>query len=209
MDTELMIGAVGWEHPAWDGLFYPDDLPPEWRLTYYANEFPSLLLPVEAWLAGDRERFCGWREDVSEQFRFVLDVSGISLEDASAMKQLQCCQAALGDRLAGAVCWSPPSRAGSIRLRTALGDSRFLAMAVCVSGMEPGVQVAEDGAVLCILVAGDAVPDLKWLRSVLESLSARIGAARSPMLFFSGRPPPIKVMRETAVLWRLLGGLQR
>lgn len=209
MGSELMIGSVGWDHPAWGEQFYPDDLPPEWRLTYYANEFPLLLLSVDVWLAGDREQFCGWREDVSERFRFVLDVSGIKEEDAGAMRQLQCCQSALGDRLAGAVCWPLPSRAGNAQLRIALGHGRFLAMAVSVPDMEPAVQLAEDGTALCALVAGEAVSDLKSLRSVLESLSVRTRGAVSLMLFFSGRPPPIKVMREAAILWQLLSGLQR
>ncbi len=39
--------AVGWDHPAWQGSFYPDDLPADWRLTYYANEVPGVLLFIE------------------------------------------------------------------------------------------------------------------------------------------------------------------
>jgi|GEM_PF-1381467 len=209
MASELMTGAVGWEHAAWDGQFYPDDLPPEWRLTYYANEFPLVLLPLDIWRAGVREQFCGWHEDVSEQFRFVLDVTGIALEDKAVMQQLRCCQSALGDRLAGAVCWSRPSGGAYKQLRTHLGDGRFLAMAVRVPGLVSGVQVAEDGATLCALVPDGAGHDLKWLRSVLESLAVRAKGATSPMLFFAGWPSQIKLMREAVILWQLLNGLQR
>ncbi len=208
MGSELMIGALGWDHSAWSEQFYPDDLPPEWRLSYYANEFQTVVLPLECWLAGDHEQFDGWREDVSDRFHFVLDITGMTAGDAEAMGPLGRCQAALGDRLAGAVSWMPLTEPVRERVRSRLGEARFLAVAGSLE-QEPAVQVAEDGVALCALVAGEAVSDLKSLRSVLESLSVRIRGAVSPMLFFSGRPPPIKVMREAAILWQLLSGLQR
>ena len=43
---ELLLRARDWEHPAWNQEFYPDDLPEDWRLSYYANEFPVVLVPV-------------------------------------------------------------------------------------------------------------------------------------------------------------------
>jgi uncharacterized protein YecE (DUF72 family) len=35
----VLIGACGWQHNDWTGEFYPDDLPEEWRLGYYAHEY--------------------------------------------------------------------------------------------------------------------------------------------------------------------------
>jgi len=37
--AELVVGARGWEHAQWLETYYPDDLPEDWQLDYYANEF--------------------------------------------------------------------------------------------------------------------------------------------------------------------------
>ncbi len=42
---ELHIAARGLEHPQWVGSYYPEGLPAEWRLDFYANRFRALLLP--------------------------------------------------------------------------------------------------------------------------------------------------------------------
>jgi hypothetical protein len=43
----LHVGVVGWCRPAWCQAYYPEDLPPEWRLAYLANDADCL------WLAAD------------------------------------------------------------------------------------------------------------------------------------------------------------
>lgn len=208
MREELPVGALGWEHPAWVGDFYPDDLPPEWRLTYYANEFPLLLLPGEAWRTADRERLRGWCEDVSERFRFVLDVSGIGPDAGTTLGQLQACRCALGDRLAGAVSWSRLSGQADAVLQGALGDACPLARAATLAGVTPDVRVAEAAAWSGVLIPEGAGHDLRWLRGVFESLAPRFRGVAPPMLFFAGRPPPVRLMREAPVLWQLLNGLR-
>lgn len=42
---ELHIAAYGLEHPQWVGTYYPEGMPAEWRLDFYANRFRALLLP--------------------------------------------------------------------------------------------------------------------------------------------------------------------
>jgi hypothetical protein len=208
MHPELMIGAEGWEHAAWSGSFYPDDLPPEWRLSYYANEFSLLLVPLAVWRTGDGKRFRGWREDVAGGFRFVLDVTGMAPEDGRSLQQLQCCQSALGDRLAGGVSWSAASPADGARLRGGLGDGRFLASAARLPDLPSTVPVAADGTTLCARIPSEAA-DLKWLRSVLESLSAGRAETQRLLLFFAGTPPRIQTMQEAGLLWQLLAGIRR
>ena len=50
-DTEhahgLRLGARGWRHAHWENDFYPDDLPPDWQLAYYANEFSTVLVQLK------------------------------------------------------------------------------------------------------------------------------------------------------------------
>ena len=70
--VNLNLGAVGWDHDRWCGEFYPDDLPREWRLTYYANEYRTVLIPEVYWLDRNISEFLKWYEDVPENFRFYL-----------------------------------------------------------------------------------------------------------------------------------------
>ncbi|MHB1585664.1 MAG: DUF72 domain-containing protein [Acidiferrobacteraceae bacterium] len=70
----LMIGMCGWEHPDWTPGFYPEELPPEWRLTFYANHFTTVLVPAERWLSGARQDLEQWLDDTGDDFRFVLEL---------------------------------------------------------------------------------------------------------------------------------------
>lgn len=68
-----LLGTIGWEHPAWVGHFYPEDMPPEWRLAYYNTHFECVLLPHQAWRARTPEELAGWRDETLERFRFLLE----------------------------------------------------------------------------------------------------------------------------------------
>ena len=45
--NDLTLGAVGFNHPAWELTYYPEDLPPSWRLHYFANDFDCCLLTLQ------------------------------------------------------------------------------------------------------------------------------------------------------------------
>ena len=72
IDTHrVAIGACGWLHQDWIGDFYPDDLPEDWYLGYYANEFSVVYIPASVWI--NEADLSDWCEDVSETFRFIPD----------------------------------------------------------------------------------------------------------------------------------------
>ena len=48
------VGSAGWERRHWEGAFYPEDLPPEWRLGYYSQVFDCVYLSYAEW-AGCRD----------------------------------------------------------------------------------------------------------------------------------------------------------
>lgn len=75
------IGSAGWEHPQWEGGFYPDELPPEWRLTFYNTAFPCVYLAYEEWSGRDPQTLRVWVEDTLERFRFVLEANPAGLSD--------------------------------------------------------------------------------------------------------------------------------
>ncbi len=72
---EVLVGSRGWEREDWTGRFYPEDLPTDWRLTYYANVFRSVLVPAPRLLHVSVEAVGQWTEDVPEGFLFCLEIS--------------------------------------------------------------------------------------------------------------------------------------
>ena len=75
----VLLGTCGWKHQAWLNDFYSEDLPEEWQLGFYANEFPVVYVPAADWLHdADIEE---WTEDVSDSFRFILEIPENVLND--------------------------------------------------------------------------------------------------------------------------------
>ena len=79
----VLIGAYGWKHPAWNYDFYDEDLPEDWQLGFYANEFPVVYVPASDWL--EQADLAEWEEEVTESFRFILDVPCEVINDVSQL----------------------------------------------------------------------------------------------------------------------------
>lgn len=71
----LLVAAHGWSHAAWCGSFYPDDLPEDWWLSFYSNEFRAVVVPAAEWTAVDTLVVERWVEDTHGEFRFYLEVA--------------------------------------------------------------------------------------------------------------------------------------
>ncbi|MDO9466881.1 MAG: hypothetical protein Q7J36_06240 [Thiobacillus sp.] len=69
----VLTGAVGWQHPAWRGRLYPDDLPEDWLLSYYNTRFSAVFLPAAVWQAASASTWAHWLYDTREDFYFVLE----------------------------------------------------------------------------------------------------------------------------------------
>lgn len=157
----LDIVTPGWELPGWDADFYPSDLPPDWRLTYFANEHPAVLLAAHLWSAPHAVAALEtWRGDVPAGFRFYLGLpAGGAGED-----QLGRARGALGETLAGLVASSPAVRPA------AAGVPVF----VEVSG--PASVTDESLPAACrapAAASGDLAADRAWL----DAFAGRVGSA--------------------------------
>jgi len=85
------VGTCAWQHPDWDGHFYPAALPKAKQLAYYARfhncvEVDSSFYRVPAPASVDR-----WRGETPEAFRFCLKAprtlthdAALNLDDAAA-----------------------------------------------------------------------------------------------------------------------------
>jgi len=80
------LGAISWDHPAWRGAFYPEDMPPEWRLSFYNTEFECTYLPHAVWRNVAPETLAQWREDTLERFRFLLEPPDGPLSSADSAR---------------------------------------------------------------------------------------------------------------------------
>jgi len=69
----MQFGSRGWQHRAWAGSFYPDDLPSEWRLPFYTNEFDTVLIPSSELLDADQDQIQAWLEDSGDDFTFFVE----------------------------------------------------------------------------------------------------------------------------------------
>jgi hypothetical protein len=89
----------GWDHLGWRGSFYPEDLPEDWRLAYFAHAFDAVLVPAALWREAAPEVLAGWAREVPPRFRFYLELEpgGGPLPRPSA----------LGDAFAGSVASAP------------------------------------------------------------------------------------------------------
>ena len=77
--------AYGWESHNWLD-FYPDDLPEEWRLDYFYNQFSGVVVPAEMVTTMTCEIAEQWLDAVDDDFRFILEVKKGERPDSDLLK---------------------------------------------------------------------------------------------------------------------------
>ncbi len=87
-----LLGTIGWDHSDWNGTFYPEDLPVEWRLNYYNTAFECVYLPYTYWQTLTAETLAEWRQSTLGHFRFLLEAPSSTSEVDRALS------AALGEK---------------------------------------------------------------------------------------------------------------
>ncbi len=87
---QCYVGSAGWEHASWLGAFYPEDLPPDWHLTFYNNHFSCVFIPYADWSCLSVTELAAWCNDVMDHFRFVLEANpkGMDLADKEKLAAL-------------------------------------------------------------------------------------------------------------------------
>ena len=72
--ARVRIGTMGWLFDSWDSGYYPEDIPQEWKLGYYANELTAVVVPENLWKQAGPEELEAMVEDVHEDFGFYFQV---------------------------------------------------------------------------------------------------------------------------------------
>jgi hypothetical protein len=147
MRTPLQIGTHGWNYPAWQGAFYDPDLPPEWRLSWYANHLRAVLVPPDAAHRMDTARVQGWIEDTDPAFRFIAQIDATHLnqtgEDVPSSAVSPLVTAFAGQLDALVFCASAGTPLDWAALEALCSGNPMVP--ICVSGIASDAQSAEFG----------------------------------------------------------------
>jgi len=222
-DYAVLIGACGWQHTQWGTSYYPEELPPEWQLAYYGNEYPLVLIPAEYWAQGSGA-IAQWCEETEERPRFVcewplqeldvrrdtisaaLDQLGdrveavlLSVTDAPDTAQLEAIR-----RMASAyaVCLDWPQANAQMLTDVLSGLVQGRGVSACWRGDAAAKSLLEFGPVAVARINSSGQTP-RSLRSLLETLLASAGQ-RQAMLLFDGDPPDTEIMDQAEVILNLL-----
>ncbi|MGD8514629.1 MAG: hypothetical protein PVF52_03375, partial [Granulosicoccaceae bacterium] len=183
--------AQGWLHPGWEQGYYPDDMPAEWQLGYYANEFRAVLVAPPA----DSAEVEIWLDDVDDGFGFCLDLRHVPLESQIL--------AGLKDQLLGIfVNGSHQSAPADVAVFSeshntdiSLPNSRYSQIFDDLRG---------SGMRLC-LYRTSADLTLAGLREDIEAVLQGVPPDASCMMVWCDEPPPVEIMRQAKIIAELLG----
>jgi uncharacterized protein YecE (DUF72 family) len=111
----VLAGTSGFSYKEWKGSFYPEDLPAEQMLSFYAARLPAVEINNTFYRMPKPALLASWAEQVSPQFRFVLKASQRIThhkrlkEAGSEVAYFFQTAATLGERLGPALFQLPPN----------------------------------------------------------------------------------------------------
>jgi len=124
----VLAGTSGFSYKEWKGSFYPEDLPADRMLAYYAERLPAVEINNTFYRMPKPSLLQNWSNEVPDSFRFVLKASQRIThfkrlkeagEDAAYFFGVA---AVLGERLGPALFQLPPNLKKDLpRLETFLG----------------------------------------------------------------------------------------
>lgn len=73
MNQSIQLGVYHWQLFADDASFYPEDLPEDWRLSFYANEFETACIDAD-WILDNRAGWANLVEDLDDRFCLAIGI---------------------------------------------------------------------------------------------------------------------------------------
>lgn len=74
MDQPIRVGVFNWTEFSRQGSYYPEDIPREWRLAYFANEFETACIDLSC-CQSDPSSLIEWTDDLQGSFELSLYLS--------------------------------------------------------------------------------------------------------------------------------------
>jgi uncharacterized protein YecE (DUF72 family) len=129
---------MGFSYSDWNGVFYPADLPPHKRLSYYSRVFNAVEIDSTFYGAPRTDNVQRWAASVPQDFRFCLKVprqltheAGLVGVQGELLKFIDTVQL-LGEKLGALLFQFPPS----------FGPDRLPALLTCLAGLPRGLRYA-------------------------------------------------------------------
>ena len=115
MTEKIHIGTSGWNYDHWQGPFYPDDLPQEKWLEYYAQELDTVEVNNSFYQLPDPDTLTGWNGEVPESFlfsakanRYITHMKKLN-EPEESLKNMLDTFKSFGDKLTNILIQLPPN----------------------------------------------------------------------------------------------------
>jgi len=221
----VVIGASGWKHAAWLDEFYSEDLPEDWQLGFYSNEFSVVYVPASDWV--ERPDLEEWLDDVSEFFRFILEVPAQVLsDDAAYMAALKNAKSldefCLGFvfQLDTSICKEPVLFQSRYKEASAIatvcvdkqgyecsGDFEQILLEnnICElwNGTGSEIKGLGRGRLAITRIASEGL-DMRSLRAVIETCLSVSNDDCVSVLIVDGEPPSLETLRNADTLLNLL-----
>ncbi|RJF74011.1 DUF72 domain-containing protein [Rhodopseudomonas palustris] len=113
--ARVRIGTSGWSYPSWRGPFFPDGLPLNRQLQYYASQFGSAELNGVFYRTPTPEAVKGWRDTTGEDFvfawkasKFITHWKRLSAASLNSLELLEDRISLLGDKAGPILFQLPP-----------------------------------------------------------------------------------------------------
>lgn len=221
----VVMGACGWKHMAWLNDFYDDDLPEDWQLGFYSNEFPVVYVPSTDWLVvADLSE---WIEDVADSFRFILELPADILNDDAAYRAALLKAQGLGELCLGLVLVIEQTLCDNSSLLQACIEKAKAVSMVCIDTQNVEltnslnnllkenavssvwhVNMSDERSLSGATFALTRIPSqnvaMPDLRKVLEACLSASNNESISVLIFDGEPPLIETIRNADTLLNLL-----
>ena len=212
----ILIGSYGWQHEGWQDSYYPDDLPPEWRLGYYSNEFPLAVVTgrEQAQAAELPDEMADCREDLWVLISVPNDAGlesavdllqqlprqgGLLLQvDPTAHRDPHAWLTQIAPRLNGhPLCVDP------VRLLNEAWRDALRARSI---GWSWNPHSDADGLALgpLAVIRVDGACSARQLRDYLEAALAVSRPTRQVVLVLDGQPPDVETLRQAKQIEELL-----
>ena len=196
----INILPAGWDYPGWVGDFYPDDLPQEWQLAYFANEFPGVMVRQQVWLRRGAQTWNAWHADVGETFRFYLEVNQ-SVNIRKWVDAAGCLETNFGGFVVD-LQWLERAFAQAFLQDSGLNCYTLFPKGSTTRDIQ---RRSLDKLRVAFLLTTSELTDLKSQRRLLEKFAELVDSEAEVLLFLVGEPPMIDKLRDLRTLAQLLG----
>jgi len=193
--ARVRIGTIGWLFESWDKSYYPEDIPQDWKLGYYANELTAVVVPEDLWGQADHEELEEMAGEVHEDFGFYFQIKTHwpSVEEYERVKLI------FADNYFGFLVDGEPEQAASN-----IDNRDFIFPAGLYPGAGCSWSVLEQAGSGDCVIRLTAEADLRQLKQQLEELAGRVDFSRDVLILVDLPEPDPGFINQLRTLLELM-----